>query len=179
MAAIENGDCLPNTFETFTTPRRRRALLVAIRYETDGRDECKPLPENISNDLLLFREGLVPNPLCDPTKENILESFGWLVQGARPGEYRYFHFSGSNELEYYDEAILTYRRTITLAQKARVIPAGTLDDYNRIRVTELESFFPQLPEGCTLTVTLDQENDEFPSQISRNWLSWVSDRFGV
>lgn len=54
------------------------------------------------------------NPICQPTKENILRAMNWLVQGCQPNDSLFFHFSGhggqtedldGDEDDGYDEVI--------------------------------------------------------------------------
>ncbi|CAE7208495.1 unnamed protein product [Rhizoctonia solani] len=48
--------------------------------------------------ILVARAGNTTQYKCQPTKKNIMKSLAWLVQGARKGDYRYFHFSGHGEV---------------------------------------------------------------------------------
>ncbi|CUA68619.1 hypothetical protein RSOLAG22IIIB_07995 [Rhizoctonia solani] len=51
---------------------------------------------------------------CQPLKKYIMKSLEWLVKGARPTDYRYFHFSGHGEVFAVDEN--------TQGKEARAIP---------------------------------------------------------
>ncbi|KAF8606459.1 hypothetical protein BDV93DRAFT_346069 [Ceratobasidium sp. AG-I] len=107
--AISIGDRLPNPENI--EPAERRALLVAPRYEEKHPNVHYPeLPFTI-NDAHRIHEMLVQNGydpknirvladrfeedgLSDPSGLNINKSLDWLVEGSRPGDYRFFHFAG-------------------------------------------------------------------------------------
>ncbi|CAE6451946.1 unnamed protein product [Rhizoctonia solani] len=113
IAAMNNGDNLPNTPASLQAKVSRRALLVAVHYEGDMRNTqddsllipTSPLdvchvyrmlltrgyePQNIR----ILMDGVVRNYLTDGTKQNITDSLEWLFHSAEAGDHRYFHFSG-------------------------------------------------------------------------------------
>ncbi|KAF8606453.1 hypothetical protein BDV93DRAFT_345954 [Ceratobasidium sp. AG-I] len=107
--AIRVGDRLPNP--TQVEPAKRRALIVAPQYwENHPGAQYAELPFTI-NDAFHIHQMLVqhgyepkniriladcfePDGLSDPSGEHINKSLDWLVEGARPGDYRFFHFAG-------------------------------------------------------------------------------------
>ncbi|CAE6530727.1 unnamed protein product [Rhizoctonia solani] len=133
-SAIELGDCLPNKPTWALKGAQRRALLVAIQYEADARLDAHHLPST-PNDILsiynmlvkrgyeasnirILSEGFVKNLSSNPTKRNLQLSLEWLVEGAQPGDYRYFHFSGHG---------VAFENKSGQGKVARVIPESLAD----------------------------------------------------
>ncbi|CUA67478.1 hypothetical protein RSOLAG22IIIB_03130 [Rhizoctonia solani] len=113
VAAMKKGDNLPNTKASLGARVKRRALLVAVHYESDMRntqDDSLHIPTSPLDVLRVYRmlltrgyepqnirilvEGLVRDYRSNGTKRNIIDSLEWLSHGAEPGDHRYFHFSG-------------------------------------------------------------------------------------
>ncbi|QRV97214.1 ICE-like protease (caspase) p20 domain protein [Ceratobasidium sp. AG-Ba] len=117
--AIRNGSKLGPYDDTENIPpAERRALIVAPLYnshvEIDTGTRWAML-KSTATDAKLVHEMLVKHGydranirvlsdvcggfrgLADPTKENILSSLEWLTANTRPGDYRFFHFSGHGE----------------------------------------------------------------------------------
>lgn len=83
---------------------RQKALLIGINYR-GTRAELRGCINDVSNmqQLLTRTFGWHPhnihcltedNPRSPPTRRNIETAFQWLVDGARPGDVLFFHFSG-------------------------------------------------------------------------------------
>ncbi|EUC62928.1 ICE-like protease (caspase) p20 domain protein [Rhizoctonia solani AG-3 Rhs1AP] len=105
--AMVEGDKLPNPADLM--PAQRRALIIAPQYREPGQ-AFHPLPATAADVKLIYdllvRSRYEPRNiriLCDvwsfngrahPTRENILDSLEWLVNGATEGDYRFLHFSG-------------------------------------------------------------------------------------
>ncbi|CEL56098.1 hypothetical protein RSOLAG1IB_07551 [Rhizoctonia solani AG-1 IB] len=130
--AMEQGDMLPNTPSSLGARVARRALVVVARHEWDARNiygGSLCLPSAPTDALRVYRmllsrgyekknirilvEGL-DLPETSPTKQNILDSLEWLVGGAQPGDYRFFHFSGHGQ---------AYKVEEGQGRKARVVLA--------------------------------------------------------
>jgi hypothetical protein len=94
------------TFQYSNCTGRRRALLIGINYigqkgELRG---CINDVRNVSQFLVenhgYKREDMVtltddqPNPVMQPTKENIIRAMQWLVKDAQPNDALFLHFSG-------------------------------------------------------------------------------------
>lgn len=84
---------------------RRKALLVGINYFGTNAELRGCLNDVTNLSEMLVRLGyqrdwmlkLVDddqNPMCRPTKRNILLAMAWLVDGVAPGDVLFFHFSG-------------------------------------------------------------------------------------
>ncbi|CAE6489023.1 unnamed protein product [Rhizoctonia solani] len=125
---------------------KRRALLVGVQYELWSKKSSSSwgtLPSTPYDVLRIYNmlrdqgyqepnfrilvEGIVSDDRCTPTKSNIMEGLEWLVQGAQPGDYRYFHFSGHGD---------AFETTKEVGKEARRIPGGRFapgkDDPERI-----------------------------------------------
>jgi len=89
------------------------------------------------------------DPTKIPTRKNMLNAMRWLVQGSRPGDSLFFHFSGhgsqkkdkdGDEVDGYDETILP----VDYKSSGQIID----DEMNAIMVRPL-------PEGVRLTAIFD------------------------
>jgi hypothetical protein len=89
------------------------------------------------------------DPTKIPTRKNMLNAMKWLVQGCRPGDSLFFHFSGhgsqkkdqdGDEVDGYDETILP----VDYKKSGQIID----DEMNAIMVRPL-------PEGVRLTAIFD------------------------
>jgi len=89
------------------------------------------------------------DPLKIPTRKNMLNAMKWLVQGCRPGDSLFFHFSGhgsqkkdqdGDEVDGYDETILP----VDYKKSGQIVD----DEMNSILVRPL-------PEGVRLTAIFD------------------------
>ncbi|CAE6529688.1 unnamed protein product [Rhizoctonia solani] len=133
-------------------------------------------PQNIR----ILVMGATSGSLSYPRKQNMMDSLEWLFHSAESGDYRYFHFSGhgyayevedgevthdkhdcspalGSPFKFYREALLTeweYPSWEDMIKRQLKEPIK-LDAENRIDAEELNAMINKLPEGCTLTVTLD------------------------
>jgi len=89
------------------------------------------------------------DPLKIPTRKNMLNAMKWLVQGSKPGDSLFFHFSGhgsqkkdqdGDEVDGYDETILP----VDYKKSGQIVD----DEMNAIMVRPL-------PEGVRLTAIFD------------------------
>ncbi|OUM65931.1 hypothetical protein PIROE2DRAFT_20247 [Piromyces sp. E2] len=89
------------------------------------------------------------DPTKIPTRKNMLNAMRWLVQGCRPGDSLFFHFSGhgsqkkdqdGDEVDGYDETILP----VDYKKSGQIVD----DEMNAILVRPL-------PEGVRLTAIFD------------------------
>jgi len=89
------------------------------------------------------------DPLKKPTRKNMINAMKWLVQGCRPGDSLFFHFSGhgsqkkdldGDEVDGYDETILP----VDYKTSGQIVD----DEMNAIMVRPL-------PEGVRLTAIFD------------------------
>ncbi|KAG4083746.1 hypothetical protein H8356DRAFT_1747752 [Neocallimastix lanati (nom. inval.)] len=89
------------------------------------------------------------DPLKIPTRKNMLNAMRWLVQGCKPGDSLFFHFSGhgsqkkdedGDEVDGYDETILP----VDYKKSGQIVD----DEMNAIMVRPL-------PEGVRLTAIFD------------------------
>ncbi|KAJ1301834.1 hypothetical protein OPQ81_009062 [Rhizoctonia solani] len=103
--AIRDGDMLPNVLHETDHCAKRRALIIAPVYREPGQ-KYTPLPSDAA-DVKLVHEMLLHfgyesrdirilcdvcggfNGRADPTRENILQSLEWLVEGASDGDRRF------------------------------------------------------------------------------------------
>ncbi|KAG8779120.1 Ca(2+)-dependent cysteine protease [Ceratobasidium sp. 428] len=115
--AISQGDRLGTIKPvSSSTGVKRRALIVAPRYEDHALAKTQdPLPMTLRDAKLMYNTltGHDYKPgniriladgysrqfcgLTDPTRSNILNSLDWLVEGTRPGDFRFFYFSGHGQ----------------------------------------------------------------------------------
>lgn len=85
---------------------RRKALLIGINYFgqrgqlrgciNDVKNMSAFLHENFGyqrDDMVILTDDQ-QNPMSQPTKQNILRAMHWLVNGARPNDSLFFHYSG-------------------------------------------------------------------------------------
>ncbi|CAE6466189.1 unnamed protein product [Rhizoctonia solani] len=112
--AIGDGDMLPNISSRESGQRaEKRALIIAPVYREPGQT-FGPLPSDAA-DVKLVHEMLLRfgykrqeirvlcdicggfNGRADPTRENILQSLEWLVEGTTKGDRRFLHFSGHGD----------------------------------------------------------------------------------
>ncbi|KAH7320353.1 hypothetical protein B0J17DRAFT_298304 [Rhizoctonia solani] len=108
--AISDGDKLPNSLSRESGQHaEKRALLIAPVYREPGQS-FGPLPSDAA-DVKLVHEMLLRfgykrqeirilcdicggfNGRADPTRENILQSLEWLVQGTTTGDRRFLHLA--------------------------------------------------------------------------------------
>lgn len=144
---------------TFRPSGRRRALLIGINYR-GTRAELRGCVNDVgtTSSLLVERfgwgrdcirrltdDGATP----EPTRRNIEDALQWLVEGARPGDALFFHFSGHGAQEVdpngYEEN----------GMNETILPvdfkhAGMISDD---RISDL--IVKPLPEGVRLTALLD------------------------
>lgn len=141
-----------------SSPRRRRGLLIGIRYwgstdvlvgaYNDIDDMKNLLVENFgwtSGDFMVLKDDKT-DPGTQPTRDIILREMRNLVRDARPGDQLFFHFAGhggqvydidGDEVDELDEVILT-------CDGHRIVD----DEMFNVLV------FP-LPMGCRLTAVFD------------------------
>ncbi|CAE6455712.1 unnamed protein product [Rhizoctonia solani] len=113
----------------------RRALLIAEQYLDDPEfTPLKTTPCDIlrvynmllsrgyhTYDIRLLASGMGAysqddDLQCAPTKENIMASLEWLVNGTEAGDYRYFHFSGHG---------ISCETSFEKGKVARIVPRST------------------------------------------------------
>jgi len=89
------------------------------------------------------------DPSKKPTYDNIINGMKWLVEGAKPGDSLFFHYSGhggtakdseSDEIDGFDETILP----LDYSSKGQIV-----DD------VIYENLVKPLPQGCRLTAVFD------------------------
>jgi len=89
------------------------------------------------------------DPSKKPTYDNIVNGMKWLVEGAKPGDSLFFHYSGhggtakdseSDEIDGFDETILP----LDYSSKGQIV-----DD------VIYENLVKPLPQGCRLTAVFD------------------------
>ncbi|KAG8697649.1 Ca(2+)-dependent cysteine protease [Ceratobasidium sp. 394] len=113
--AIEGWIRPPNNIDN-SLPVSKRALIVAPLYEGHIEPHTKwAMLKSTATDAMLMHQMLVQygyerhnirvlsdicgefGDLADPTRHNILSGLEWLTSNTRPGDYRFFHFSGHGE----------------------------------------------------------------------------------
>ncbi|KAF8596588.1 hypothetical protein BDV93DRAFT_514009 [Ceratobasidium sp. AG-I] len=127
--AIRMGDRLPNTAHIGAA--QRRALIVTPQYwENHPGSGCPELPLAINDafrihkmlvkygyeqkNIRILADRIEPDGLSDPSGNHVNESLDWLVQGSRPGDYRFFHFTGYG---------IRLKSEVGKGKRARVVPA--------------------------------------------------------
>ncbi|KAI1333215.1 caspase domain-containing protein [Xylariaceae sp. FL0255] len=114
------------TFQYSNCTGRRKALLIGINYlgQKEELRGCINDTRNVSNFLMerynYKREDMIiltddqHDPILQPTKANILRAMQWLINGARPNDALFLHYSGhggqtedldGDEEDGYDEVI--------------------------------------------------------------------------
>lgn len=105
---------------------RRKALLIGINY-TGSRNRLRGCINDVRNvkaflerngyreqDMVILTDEPQRGPKCQPTRDNILRGFQWLVSGARTNDSLFLHYSGhggqtedkdGDEEDGYDEVI--------------------------------------------------------------------------
>lgn len=139
----------------------KRALIIGCNYPgTD--DELKScvndafdIKEMLQNNFNYNAEDIrilvdVPSPGCSslsPTRLNIIKHMKWLINGAKPGDSLFFHFSGhgTESLDYSGDERYNQCLLPTDYQHSGVLVD---DDINRFLIRPL-------PEGCTLHALVD------------------------
>merc|ERR1712000_522546 len=140
---------------------QKKAVLVGINYLSHQRGRLKGCINDVKNmQNFLAKYGfngqnvrVLTDDLTDasrqPTRANILRDLRWLVQGARPGDSLFFHFSGhgsqvvdtsGDEDDGMDETILP----VDYNKAGQIID----DELHEILVAPL-------PAGCKLTSLMD------------------------
>ncbi|CAE6448999.1 unnamed protein product [Rhizoctonia solani] len=126
--AIREGDSMYKNKSKYKA--RGATVRRALLYEQDTRHEyLSTTPNDVLNIYrMLLNQGYKKEDIriliarapgttqykCQPLKKYIMKSLEWLVKGARPTDYRYFHFSGHGEVFAVDEN--------TQGKEARAIP---------------------------------------------------------
>lgn len=138
---------------------RRRSLLVGINYY-ETQDELHGCVNDVKRMLPVLSSLGFPSdthsqrvltdeprrgPEQQPTRANILAAMAWLLQGARPGDVLFFHYSGHGGRAGAGAGDL--RETLVPVDFES---AGLLDD--RELAGEL---LEKLPSGCRLTCLFD------------------------
>ncbi|CAE6537692.1 unnamed protein product [Rhizoctonia solani] len=163
QSAMGRGDRLPNTHASHTIPTKRRALL----YHIDGRVGALPsTPNDIwkiyqmlrkrgyeEQNIRILSEGFIEDEWSSPTKQNIKASLEWLVQGASPGDYRYFHFSGHGEV---------LETTREEGKEARIVRNGNLYDTEIVPLNLLH-LNREGTDSCKSTKGVKLETQTVPS----------------
>jgi len=139
---------------------RKRSLLVGINYagtqnELHGcvNDVKRMLPvlqrlgfaqDSSSQRVLLDGDGSSEEK---PTRANMLTAMKWLVEGAKPGDALFFHYSGHGGQEPAEGTSDGYHETLVPLDFQT---AGMLND-----VDIFDALVKSLPSGCRLTCILD------------------------
>lgn len=130
----------------------KRAFLVGINYPGTANElrGCVNDVLNIEQVLKHYQFDQITKLLDnEATTQNILNGLYWLVNGAKPGDVLYFHYSGhgsqiidtsNDEIDGLDEII---------------VPADIDWRTKLIRDDDLKKIFNQVPAGVNLTVSLD------------------------
>lgn len=158
----------PSKCKALPTPApsegRRRSLLVGINYYDSPDDQLiggvndvlkmvpvlakLGFPSDAESQRVLTDRILPPGHESDtfdrPTRENILNAFKWLVDGAQPGDALFFHYSGHGG-----------QQMLHGNARESIVPmdfqsAGMLDDSEVAK-----ELVENLPEGCRLTCIFD------------------------
>ncbi|KAI1132592.1 hypothetical protein F5Y10DRAFT_197377 [Nemania abortiva] len=100
----------------YSQPGRRKALFVGINYFgqrgqlrnciNDVRNMSTYLPEHFGykrEDMVILTDDQ-QSPMSQPTKANLLRAMHWLVEGARPNDSLFFHYSGYSGEEGHKDA---------------------------------------------------------------------------
>ncbi|KAK1926005.1 putative metacaspase [Papiliotrema laurentii] len=141
---------------------KRKALLIGINYFNqsgqlggcinDAHNVQKFLCERYNyrpEDMVILTDDS-RNPRQIPTRANILQAIGWLVQGAQPNDALFFHYSGhggqtqdldGDEDDGYDEVIYP----VDFKQAGHIVD----DERDHDRMVK------PLPPGCRLTAIFD------------------------
>ncbi|ORX77058.1 metacaspase [Anaeromyces robustus] len=142
-----------------TCDGNKKALFIGINYKGTSA-ELKGCINDITNVSELFCRRFGFNnclyltdeqndPNKKPTYNNIIDGMKWLVQGARPGDSLFFHYSGhggtakdkdNDEVDGFDETILP----LDYQTAGQII-----DD------VIYENLVTPLPQGCRLTAIFD------------------------
>lgn len=88
-----------------TVQGRRKALFIGINYFgqkgelrgclNDVKNIMEFLEENYALDeKMVLTDDQTDDPLCMPTRDNILRGFNWLREGAKAGDSLILHYSG-------------------------------------------------------------------------------------
>lgn len=94
-------------------PHLKKALLIGINYYEDPKNKLngcindinnmkqhllKKYPSLLASNIIILTDAPNENILRKPTRTNIIGAINWLVQGLKPGENVYFHYSGHGGL---------------------------------------------------------------------------------
>ncbi|KAF6757227.1 caspase domain-containing protein [Ephemerocybe angulata] len=131
---------------------KKKALLIGINY-TGQNGELRGCINDVKNvkqflinqwsykeaDMVVLTDDQT-NPRNRPTSANIIAAMQWLVRDARPNDALFFHYSGHDEGDGYDETIYP----VDFEQNGHIV-----DD------TMHDIMVKPLPEGCRLTAIFD------------------------
>lgn len=137
----------------------KRALLVGINYP-GTKNKLRGCVNDVirMNDVIVKHYGFTdPNNrrvLTDAsaTTANILERLNWLVDGAKPGDVLFFHYSGHGS-QLANKDYLTDKEPDGLDEIICPVDLNWRDKV--IRDDHLKEIFDRVPAGVNLTVVLD------------------------
>eukprot|EP00124_Ichthyophonus_hoferi_P003222 Ihof_evm4s267 gene=Ihof_evmTU4s267 len=98
---------VPDQLESVVLSGKKKALIIGINYLTHPTarlsaciNDAKCMKYLLQTKFGFQEQQIVlltddnPNPIYMPTRQNIINSFGWLLHGVQPGDSIFFYFSG-------------------------------------------------------------------------------------
>ncbi|KAJ3017342.1 Ca(2+)-dependent cysteine protease [Thoreauomyces humboldtii] len=156
---VPEGTPAAQQWGTQTSGGKRRALFIGINY-VGQQSELKGCINDVRNvhqwltSNYPFHENLIltddnPDPTRKPTRQNLLNAFKWLVEGAAPNDAFFMHYSGHG----------SQQKDVSGLEKDGLSETIVPLDYQTAgQITDEELFnalIKPLPQGSRLTTIFD------------------------